>query len=194
MSNNVFHGSPIDIKDFELKPGYSRHIESHAAVYLTEFSPMALTYALDYGNLDKDDAQSVAFYNHDIQDWETFIIAKTPSTALGYIYEVERPVESPVSYYDSQNDTEISQYKPGAFGVWAVSHNVPILHKHIVNYNYMKQNPLNITVRTLKKRKVFEDAILKIKESARAIENTSPDKKAAAIEIFRQVLDEYTDR
>lgn len=194
MQNTIFHGSPVDIEDLELKPlGWSRHIKQKG-VYLTDSETGALGYALNEGNVNSDAAQTFAVYNADKQDWETIIVVKSKTTALGYIYEVNRPTEMPTYYYDAQSEREISEYKPGAISIWALAHSVPILHKHVVDYNYMKQNPLHIVVRVLKAKKDFKEAIDKIHDLESAV-NYGPQKdRADSVEKFRRTLDEYTER
>ena len=194
MANTAFHGSRTDIKDSELKPlGWSRHIESNNSLYVTESKELALHYVLDYMNIDDDNCKTFCFYDTNTQEWNDLIVVESESTPIGYIYEVDKPSESPVSYYDEQTGAELHKYQDGAKAIWAVQHSMPILHRHVVDYNYIKQTPVHVIVRVLKKQKVFQEATKEIKRREMAIEDAQQKDKAAAIENFRRTLDEYTD-
>ena len=198
MQEIVYHGSSVDIKDATLKPlGWARHLEKYG-VYLTESELVGLAYAFDYYNgnpgFEPEDFKDITFYNSMIQDYEYTYIVKTPETPIGYIYEAKRPSELPVEFFDEKTNEAFPEYRPGAKAIFAIAHEVEILHKHTVNYNYLKQKPSPIKVLVLKKTKDFTEATKKIQEKLRAIQDASPSKMEHAIQEYRDVLAEYTDR
>ncbi len=198
MQEIVYHGSPIDIKDTELKPlGWARHLNQYG-VYLTESELVALGYAFDrYKDgveTEAEDFKDISFYDYLADDWKYMYIVKNAETPIGYIYETQRPTEKPVDFYDENKREPVPEYAPGTKAIFAVAHKVKILHKRVVNYNYLKAKPFPIKVVALKKGQDFNEAVKKIQEKLRYIDEASAGNKERAIQEYKQVLEQYTDR
>lgn len=186
----LYHGSPHDIQDEYLKPlGWSYHLKQNA-LYLTESRLMAASFALFWRK--QDGVKELSFYDLETKHWKAIYILKTPDVLRGYIYEAEKPNVSPVEYIDEQTGDTFAEYKQGAKAIFAVTEEVQILKKQIVDYNYLKIINFPAIIVSLKKQYDFKQATQKIEHMFNEIDKTSDDKEKK--NKYMQVLETYTER
>lgn len=193
MQDTVYHGSPIDIQDAYLKPlGWSYHLKQNA-VYLTESELMALNFAL-FWRINPEEVKEISFYDLKAKKWEVIYVIKSKDVLKGYVYEVKKPNTSPVEYIDEQTQDTVSEYKKGVKAIFAVTDEVEILKKHIVDYNYLKAQSIPIKIAVLKKQYDFQQATAKIQAEFDKINKEESDDYGNTMKKYEQVLEKYTDR
>ena len=186
----LYHGSPINIQDGYLKPiGWSYHLRQNA-VYITESRLMATSFAFFWRK--HDGIKELSFYDLETKQWKAVYILKSPDVLRGYIYEVKKPNVSPVEYIDDQTGDTFAEYKQGAKAIFAVTEEIKILKKQIVNYDYLKTINFPAIIVSLKKQYDFEQATQQIEQMFKKIDKTSVNKEKK--DKYMQVLETYTER
>ena len=193
MNNNLFHGSPFDITDEYLRPGWSTHLQQNC-VYSTESKLMAIHYAL-FAKPDSDEFKSLSYFDKFKRNWETIFIIKSPESLKGYIYEIAKPDINPIEYVNETTGDFSTEYTPGAKAIFAIPGQTKILAKQFVDYNYVKNtitNPFRVFV--LKKSYNFQQGIEKIQKKFKEISDTPFQNQTELNVMLGKVLDEYTEK
>ena len=193
MSDVVYHGSTVDIHDAYLKPlGASVHLNQENALYLTESKSLAVNYAL-FWRSRPDEVRDLSYFDNSDNTWKTVVVVKSPEVLKGYIYETARPTSSPVRYFDQKNNDFITEYQPDAKAVFAVTDEVKILGKQLIDYNYLKANPLPFPVAVVNKKHTFEQATAEIQKKLQELSNSSTKDSAEIANRVKQILAAYTN-
>jgi len=193
MTDKLYHGSPKNLKK-HLKPkGYSRHI-AEEGLYLTDSIEMAASYAMNYR---WNKFASINIYNFEKQSWDFFYVLRSRKTRIGYIYETYSSDAVLVDCFDTElcNNVPIEKHKlPNVVGAFVSKKDCEISGKHVVNYDFLKNNLVHIKVFALKKGKHFEKAIKKIEQMA--MQTQTKDKKEfdKKMKALNKLLDKYTEK
>ena len=193
MSDKLYHGSPKNLKK-HLKPkGWSRHIAENG-LYFTDSVEMAASYAMGYR---WDKFAPINVYNFEKQSWDFFYVLRSSKTRMGYIYEAYSTDAVLVDCLDVEtcNNVPIEQHKlPNVIGAFVSQKDCAISAKHVVNYDFLKNNFTHIKVFALKKGKHFKKAIQKIEKLAAQTKTADREEYEKRMKALNKLLEEYTEK
>lgn len=192
MSDKLYHGSTKKLK--RLKPmGWSRHIKENT-IYFTDSVDLAATHALNYR---WDRFASINVYNFEKQSWDFFYVLRSSKTQAGYIYEAYAPDAVLVDCLDMETgcNVPIEKHKlPNVIGGFVSKKDCEFSARHVVNYDFLKNNCIHIKVFALKKGKHFKKAIKKIEQLAAQTETTDRKEYEKKMKALNKLLEKYTEK
>lgn len=194
MSDKLYHGSPKNLKKYLKPKGWSRHT-GEEGLYLTDSVEMAASYAMNYR---WNKFASINVYNFDKHSWDFFYVLRSKNTRIGYIYETSTPDDAVlVDCLDMEtcNNVPIEKHNlPNVVGGFVSKKDCAISDKHIVNYDFLRNNFTHTKVFALKKRKHFEKAIQKIEQMASQTQTSEKKEYEKRMNALNRLLDQYTEK